>query len=179
MSQFDTFQARVGRDQRATRLFVAATGFFNVGDIIGGANGSDFTGAELQRLLLSPLTRTSFTMASAIQTVSVIPATYGIVDVYYPSATTSVKLPAANRGATLLVRFGTGAVASQVSILPGSNAAGSVQSLIVGNSDLSMILASINGASGAFLELTCMTDNEWAVTRCSSWGAQYSGQRSS
>jgi hypothetical protein len=175
MSQFDSFQALVGRDQGATRLYVTAAGFFNVGDVVNGANGTDIAGSTLQRLLLSPATRTSFTMASAIQTVSVIPIGYGLVDIYYPSATTSVKLPAANLGATLMIRFGLGAVASQVSILAATSA-----SLAYGYSDCSVLMASFNGgASGAYVRLVCNTANEWAVADSNTWNSIFWAQRSS
>lgn len=178
MSLFDTYIGRVGRQLGTNRLFIAATGFFNVGDVSGGADGTDISGMTLKMGLLSPVTRTSFTMASAIQTVSVIPTGYGLVDIYYPSATTSVKLPAALPGAVLILRFGVGAVASNVSFLLGSNSAGSAQSLMYGVSGLSVIVASFNGgASGATLKLICETANLWQVAECNSWNGIFIPQR--
>jgi len=174
MSRYDTYQAAVGRGQGGTTLFITSGGFFDVGDVAGGADGDQIAGSALRLTLLSPVTRTSFTMASAIQTVSVIPVGYGTVEIWYPSATTSVKLPAANKGATLIIKFGTGAIASQVSILAATSA-----SIAVGYSDCSMINASINGASGLWLELVCNTDNEWQTNRSNSWGVAYNPQRSS
>jgi hypothetical protein len=157
MALFDRFQALVGRDQGAARFFIRIGGFFNVGDVPGGANGTDVTGLQFKNIMLSPVTRTSFTMASAIQTVSVIPIGYGKVDIYYPSATTSVKLPVANPGATLLLNFPV-PVASTISVLAGTSA-----SIACGYSDCSMILLSMNGISGAWVQLQCMTANEWQV----------------
>lgn len=178
MGLFDRFQARVGRDQGAARLYVAATGFFNVGDIMGGANGSDLNGVSLKAILLGGVTRTSFTMASAIQTVSVLPIGYGLIDIYYPSATTSVKLPVALPGQMLVIRFGVGAVASQVSFLLGSNSAGSAQSLMYGVSGLSTVQASFNGgASNIYCKLFCQTANLWEVADCNSWNSIFWGQR--
>jgi hypothetical protein len=174
MSRYDSHQGSVGRAQGASVLFIKSDGYFDVGDVAGGADGTQILGSQLQLQLLSPVTRTSFTMASAIQTVSVIPVGYGTVEIWYPSATTSVKLPAANVGATLIIKFGTGAVASLVSILAATSA-----SIAVGYSDCSMINASINGASGLWLELVCVTANEWQTNRSNSWGVAYNPQRSS
>lgn len=171
MSLFDKFQAEVGRDQGAKRLFVTSDGYFNVGDVQGGADGADITGAALKYALLSPMTRTSFTMASAIQTVSVIPATYGLVNVYYPSATTSVKVPAANVGATLWII--PSPVASTISLLAGTSG-----SIAVGYSDISCILFSMNGTSGAWIQLVCSKANEWQVAVADEQGNTVSVQRS-
>jgi len=163
MSLFDSYAARVGRQIGANRLFVAATGFFNVGDVSGGADGIDITGAQLKGLLMQ--TRTSFTLASAIQGVSVIPAVAGVVNFYYPSATTSVKMPVATPGNILLLRFD--GVLSNVSILPGSNAAGVVQSILLGVSDLSCIaISNITGTMSTqanFVQLYCETAGAWQV----------------
>lgn len=173
MSLFDTFQARVGRDQGATRFFIASDGNLNVGDVQNGANGTDFTGAVLLRLLNQFVTRASFTLASAIQTTSVIPTEYGVVNFYYPSATTSVKLPEAKVGAVLLLKFD--GVLSTVSILPGSTSLGSAQSVAVGASGISCILASATGASSPFVRLFCETAACWQIADTS--GASVSPQR--
>lgn len=167
MGLFDRFNANVGRDVGANRLFVTTDGFFNVGDIDGGANGTDIDGAKLRRILLSPYTKLSYTLASAIQTVSVIPNSYGMVTMVYPSATTSCKLPVANPGAMLLLNFYLVA-SGQISIYPGSNAAGSVQSMVYGLSDLSCIAYSGILISNTWLELICAVANEWAVASYSS-----------
>ena len=159
MSLFDKYQAEVGRDQGAKRLFVTSDGFFNVGDVMGSTDGTDISGTALKVALLGQFTRTSFTMASAIQTVSVVPIGYGKVDVYYPSATTSVKMPPAVLGATLLINFPV-PVASTISLLPGTSG-----SIAVGYSDLSCILLSMNGASGTWVEFQCSKANEWQVAR--------------
>lgn len=159
MSLFDKFQASVGRDVGANRLFVAASGYFNVGDVAGGADGDDILGSTLRLALLSPVTRTSYTLASAIQTTSVIPVKYGLVNFYYPSATTSCKMPSAEVGATLILMFG--AVLSTISILPGN------ASIAIGNSALSCILVSngvLTSTVAPWIQLTCYTAGEWAVT---------------
>lgn len=170
MSLFDTYQAAVGRAQGATTWFIRQDGNLNVGDILGGANGTAITGSQLMRLLLSPMTRTSFTMASAIQTVSVIPTEYGLVNVYYPSATTSVKMPAANKGAMLILQFL--AVPSTISLLPGTSG-----SIAIGYSDMSCVLFSMNGLSGVWAQFMCTTDNEWQIAEIS--GVPVTAQRSS
>ena len=179
MSLFDTYIGRVGRQLGTNRLFVAATGFFNVGDVSGGADGTDITGAQLKYMLISPMTRTSVTMSAAsTQTISVIAASCGLVHLYAigaagsASTTTSVKLPVANLGATLLLNFV--ATHSQVSILAGTSA-----SLAIGTSDLSCILITGSGVSGIWLEFMCITANEWQVARGELIHGQFAGMQRS
>jgi hypothetical protein len=164
---YDRYQARVGRVQSANTMFVADGGFFNVGDVAGGANGVSIPGLALMRMLLSPVTRTSYTLASAIQTVSVIPNSLGLITMNYPSATTSCKLPVANYGAVLILNFAN-VVSGTMSILPGSNPAGSAQSIAYNNSGVSVIAYSGIAISTAWLQLACNTANEWAVVSFSS-----------
>lgn len=164
MGRYDSYQAEVGRAQGSSVLFITSDGFFDLGDVQGGANGQQISGIQLMRMLMSPMTLVSYTMASAIQTVSVIPNSLGVVNMLYPSATTSCKLPVAYAGGMLLLRFDAGCAASTISILPGSNSAGSTQSVQLGYSDISCILASINGASNAWIQLVSPADSIWAVT---------------
>jgi len=161
MSLFDKFNARVGRDKGAARLFVASDGYFNLGDVAGGTDGSDVTGAALNLAWLSPRTRTSFTLASAIQTVSIIPVKYGYVMMNYPSLMTSVKLPSAELGATLYLDLTS--VLSRMSILAGN------ASLVLGRtlSEISCIAISTNSATGsvnAWIQFTCFEAGTWAIT---------------
>jgi hypothetical protein len=178
MSLFDTYIGRVGRQLGTNRLFVAATGFFNVGDVSGGADGVDITGAQLKGMLMQ--TRTSFTLASAIQTVSVIPAAAGVVNFYYPSATTSVRMPIATVGNILLLRFD--GVLSTISILAGSNALGSAQSILLGVSDLSCVLISNITATVStqanFVEFYCETAGAWQVAMSAGTAGGVALQRS-
>ena len=160
MSLYDKYQARVGRAQGGTRQFITAEGYFNLGDVRGGADGSDISGAVLQYALLSPVTRTSFTMASAIQTVSIIPIKYGLVTMIYPSATTSIKLPSAEPGATLLLNLS--GVATNLSILAGN------ASVVAGAGKVSCIYTTSVASVAAWVELRCFTQGEWAVARISS-----------
>ena len=175
MSLFDKYISRVGRQLGANRLWVAATGYFNVGDVSGGADGTDITGAQLKLTLLSPATRTSYTVsASTTQAVSVIPIGYGLVNVYGAGAysRTSVKLPAAAPGATLLLAFPVGLNPSAISIGIGTSA-----SIAWGYSDISCVHLSTN-VSGVWIEFECVTANEWQVARGEFLHSNFDIQRS-
>ena len=161
MSLFDKFQARVGRDQGAARLFVAETGYFNLGDKFGSTNGTDIAGAVLNLLFLSPVTRTSYTLASAIQTTSIVPAKYGYVVFNYPSLMTSCRLPSAEAGATLFLNLVS--VLSRMSIYAGNASLVLAATL----SDISCIAISTNSAAQsnhAWIQLMCFETGTWAIT---------------
>jgi len=163
MALFDKFQARVGRDQGAARLFVASDGYFNVGDVSGGTDGTDITGAALKLALLSPMTRASVTLsvgAAALTVNSTILAKYGYTAYLHAggASTVSIKLPSAELGAVLFMDFR--AWQSDMSILSGN------ASMVLGQtlSSLSCIMMVNGSVNSAWLKLTCFTAGQWAVT---------------
>ena len=161
MGLFNKFQALVGRDQGASRLFVRAAGFFNVGDS-ATVDGTDITGAVLKYALLSPVTKTSIVLsvgAAALTVNSTIPATYGVVAINHAGAasTVSLKLPSANVGATLFLNMR--AWQSDISILPGNASIAMGPTL----SDCSCILVVNGSVNSAWLELKCVNSGEWFV----------------
>lgn len=166
MALFDTFQARVGRDQGATRMFIAETGYFNVGDKLGSTDGTDITGAQLQAMLMGPLTRTSCPLStnSVLAVNSVIPASYGYVAIVQGAnpSTCSLRLPSAKLYHRLFIDFRHWQ--SDISVLVGNAA-----SLVLGNtlSDMSCIMMVNGSVNSAWVELTCFTDGQWAVTNMS------------
>ena len=163
MALFDTFQAQVGRDQGATRQFITSTGYFNVGDVAGGADGTDITGLQLQTILLTPFTRTSVTLStnSVLAVNSVIPASFGYVAIVQGAnpSTCSLRLPSAKVYHRLFIDFRNWQ--SDISVLPGN-----ATSLVFGNtlSDLSCIMMVNGSVNSAWVELTCFTDGQWAIT---------------
>jgi len=163
MSLFDKFQARVGRDQGANRLYVAETGYFNVGDKFGSTDGTDIDGNQLKFQLLSPIPRTSYTMsvgAASLIVNSTLTVKYGYAAFLHAGAasTISVKLPSAEAGAKLFLDFR--AWQSDISILA------SACSLVFGQtlSMLSCIMVVNGSVNSAWCELTCFTAGTWAIT---------------
>jgi len=162
MGLFDKFQALVGRDQGASRLFVRIGGFFNVGDE-ATADGTDITGLQLKNMLLGQLTRTTYAIASATLAVSVMTPKYGLF-LFSAAAgvsTCSIKLPSAEPGAVLQLNLG--AIQSDFQILAGNSPS------IAGirGSDLSRINIVNGSVNSAYLELGCYTQGEWQVVRTS------------
>lgn len=158
MARYDTYQAAVGRGQGGTTLFITSGGFFDVGDVAGGADGTQIDGRKLQLVLLSPVTKTSIVITSAPMTVSVISPEYGYIfitaSVTYNSA--SLKLPAASAGAMLLIN--AAGVQSDMQIV-----ASGVSLVGIRNSDLSRLSFTNASANSAWVQLNCFTDGEWAV----------------
>ena len=159
MGRFDRFDAEVGRDQGATRLFVTTDGFFNVGDVQGGANGTDITGSQLRNIFLTDLTRYNINNSAGVLSVIQIPTLYGYV---YFSCTTaasqaSANLPSAEKGATLILWFK--GVQSNLSLLKGN--AISIEG--IRGSDLSCFNVINGSVNSAFVELICFTQGCWSV----------------
>jgi hypothetical protein len=160
MSLFDKFQARAGRDQGANRLFVADGGYFNAGDVKGGANGVDIAGRAIMLGLLSPMTRTSITITSAPMAVSAIPIQYGNINIYCSTtySTASLMLPAASQGAVLeFACLGIGASSFQLRASLAMSLAG------IRGSDLSRITITGGSTLSGFLKLACFADGCWSV----------------
>ena len=158
MARYDSYQATAGRGQGGTTLFITSGGFFDVGDVAGGANGTQVDGRTLQLALLSPMTKTSVVLTSAPMAVSVISPAYGYIfitqSVTYNSA--SLKLPTASTGATLYLVC-AGVQSTLQIVASGMSLAG------IRNSDLSRIDIVNGSANSAWVELNCFTDGEWSV----------------
>lgn len=167
MGLFDKFQALVGRDQGASRFFIRVGGFFNVGDVPGGANGTDVTGLQFKNIMLSPVTRTRYDINSAALAVSVMAPGYGLC-LFSAAAgvsTCSIKLPSATPGATLLINVG--GVQSDLLFLAGNG-----PSLIsIRGSDLSSFKAVNGSANAGYALLNCYTQGEWQVAQITSRAA--------
>lgn len=162
MGLFDKFQALVGRDLGASRLFIRIGGFFNVGDE-ASANGTDITGLQMKNMMLSPVTRTTYAIISAALATSVMTPKYGLF-LFSAAAgisTCSIKLPSAEPGANLLMNLG--AIQSDFQILAGNG-----PSLVgIRGSELSRINIVNGSVNSALLELRCFTQGEWQVARTS------------
>jgi hypothetical protein len=162
MSRYDTHQAAVGRGQGGTTLFVTAGGFFDVGDVAGGANGTQIDGRKLQLQMLSPAVKTSVVVLSATVGVSVISPAYGYIfitaDSAWPSA--SLYLPTASAGAILFIN--AAGVQSDMQIV-----ASGVSLVGIRNSNLSRLSFTNASVNSAWVQLNCFTDGEWSVVRYS------------
>lgn len=161
MALFDRFQAAVGRDQGANRLFIRDDGFFNIGDVRNGKDGDDITGTQIWYAMMSPHTRHSVTMASVPETNSILPS-FGVVylwqSVTYNSV--SMKMPSAHLGAVLIIQAGM--VQSNIVVWPsGMSLAG------IRNSDLSTLTITNGSANSAWIEFRCFVENCWAIVRYS------------
>jgi hypothetical protein len=160
MGLFDSFQARVGRQQGAQRLFVAQGGFFNVGDVQGGANGVDIPGISFKAIALNG-TVTRYNYISAALAASYLSVGYGtaILSVN-ASANFSINLPYAYQYAMLLVNVG--AVQSDGQIKAGSNT-------LVGmrGSALSFLSFTNGSANQGWVQLAAIADGSWAVSSSS------------
>lgn len=158
MSKYDTYQTRVGRAGGGTVQFIGDDGYFDLGDVRAGADGTQFTGRQLQLDLLSRMTRTSITLTSAPMAVSVLSPAYGVftitASVTYNSA--SLVLPVASKGARVLLH--AQGVQSDLPLLNGGN---SIVGII--GTDLSRIDIVNGSANSAYVELACFEDGVWAV----------------
>lgn len=163
MGLFDKFQALVGRDQGASRLFIRIGGFFNVGDS-ASANGTDITGLQLKNILLTNVTRTIYNIISTPIAASVITPKYGLFLFSAAAGISafSLNLPSAEPGAVLLIN--AGAIQSDMQFLAGNG-----PSLTgIRGSDLSRINITNGSVNSAFFELICYTQGEWQVAYTSS-----------
>ncbi len=149
MAEEDTYQAGVGRLQGANVFFCKETGIMRFFE-------TDFTGAELKMLLLSPNTVTNYISNGSVLSLSQMSPRYGhaLMSLAAGCSKASITLPAPLKGAVLVINFSGLVSNALVSVLlSGFSVVG------LHGSDLSSFKASHGGQ----MQLVAAADDVWSV----------------